>query len=170
MSKNAIARLRERAEGFPERVALIDGRAEWSYGFLWERVDRLSGVLAELGVQKGDSVLAYLPNVREAVECELAVLGSGVAWITLTSRLTWAEVRGVVASCAPKVLITNPEGARRIEEGLRSLPLSPLPVLLVTGSGAPAGASVHALGYEALVVATPPSRRPNVAVSLEDVA
>src|SRR5262249_22074084 len=89
---------------------------------------------------------------------------------SLTSRLTWAEVRGVVASCAPKVLVTSAEGARRIEDGIRALPLESLPTLVVTGSGAPAGASVRALGYEDLIAAAPASRPLRADVSLEDVA
>src|SRR5262249_17822056 len=110
MSETVVDRLRDRALGFGARVALIDGAERWTYAELFERVDRLAAALARLGVRKGDAVLAFLPNRHEAVECELAALGAGFAWIALTARLTWPEVRGVVAACAPKVIITTPEG------------------------------------------------------------
>jgi hypothetical protein len=65
---------------------------------LYERADRLSAALAALGLAKGDCFLAILGNQREAVECELAALQSGLAWVTLNARLTWAEIRGVLVT------------------------------------------------------------------------
>ena len=56
----------------------------------------------------------FLPNAHEAIECELAALEAGFPWVTLTARLTWAEVRGVIVASAPRVLVTTREGAATI--------------------------------------------------------
>src|SRR5258708_6774083 len=141
MSETVVDRIRSRAERHADRVALVEGAATWTYAELFDRTDRLATGLGRLGLRRGDALLAYLPNVHEAVECELAVLGSGLAWITLTARLTWAEVRGVLASCAPKVVITDADGLRRIQAGQATLPIDPLPLLVVTGAGVEASPS-----------------------------
>jgi acyl-CoA synthetase (AMP-forming)/AMP-acid ligase II len=130
-------------------------------------VDRLSTAFFALGLRPGDRVLAFLPNAREALECELAVLQSGLVWITLTSRLTWAEVRSVLASCAPKLLVTDAAGVERIAEGCVAVPFEPMPPIVETGpnsTGEPPG-----LAYEALVAAHD-SRPPSVNVDDEHVA
>ena len=44
------------------------------YAALYDRIDRVSAVLSGAGLRKGDAMLALLPNVSEAVECELAAL------------------------------------------------------------------------------------------------
>ena len=168
MSGTVVDRLRERAASFASRLALVDGSARFTYAELFDRVDRVAAGFASLGVRQGDSVLAFLPNVHEAVECELAALGSGIAWITLTNRLTWAEVRGVIVSCRPLLLVTNADGLRTVTDGLRSLPLSPMPRLLVTRQTA--GASFEsASSFEALIASNEP-RCPDVHVDEESVA
>src|SRR4051812_32910359 len=169
MSLTLVEQLRNRARSFATRIALIEGSSRWTYAELFERSDRFASALHDLGVKKGDAVLAFLPNVHEAVECELAVLGSGFAWITLTARLTWAEMRGVVASCVPKVLVTNADGLARIEAGLAALPLSPLPLIVVTGTDARAGSALAPLSYEVLL-ASASGAREAAPVSLEEPA
>jgi long-chain acyl-CoA synthetase len=171
MPGTVVDRLRERAASFPGRVAVVEGDRAFTYAELFDRVDRLGAALAALGVRKGDAVLAFLPNVHEAVELELAVLQSGIAWITLTARLTWAEVRGVVASCAPRLVVTDAEGARKIAAGSATLPLEPLPRLVITraGGGASEPVAHGALDYEALIRAHAPAA-PTVDVGPEDVA
>jgi len=168
MSELVIRQLRSRATAFWDRIAVIDGGATFSYRDLFARMTRAARAFARLGVRKGDAVLAFLPNVHEAVECELAALSSGNAWITLTSRLTWAEVRGVVASCRPKLLVTNEGGRARIEEGLAELPLEDLPLLVVTRDAAGASA-LPSVSYEA-VLAESTDGPLEVALDAEDVA
>jgi acyl-CoA synthetase (AMP-forming)/AMP-acid ligase II len=169
MAGTVVDRLRERMPAFASSVALVDGGARWTYAELFDRVDRLSAALAGLGLHQGDAVLAFLPNCHQAVECELAALQSGLAWITLTLRLTWAEVRGVVASCAPKLLVTTPDGARKIALGLRALPLAPLPLMVLTDGDERAETLVAATSYEALLASHAPAR-PDVQIGGEDVA
>src|SRR5260221_1348799 len=158
MAETVVDRLRASTAALGGRIALIEADAQWTYAELFERTDRLAAALHALGVRKGHSILALLPNAHEAVECELAALSSGIAWITLTSRLTWAEVRGVVTSCAPKLLFTTPDGARTIAEGLAVLPLHPMPDLVVTGSAGMRLSRLTAVAYEPLLASHAPAR------------
>lgn len=162
-------RLRERAALFADRIALVEGRTTFTYAELFDRAGRFASALVRSGVKKGDALLAFLPNVHEAVECELAALMAGVAWITLTSRLTWAEVRGVVVSCRPKFIVTNEEGRERIESGLAALPLPELPPLVIIGEPGRLAVASTALSYEELL-SIAPAWEPLAPVGPEDVA
>ncbi len=149
---SVVDRLRKRSSGLGTAVALVDGERAFSYAEMWDRVDRLSCALSALGLRKGDRVLAFLGNVHEAVESELAALQSGLAWITLTSRLTWAEVRGVALSCEPRLIITSQDGRHKLEEGLRTLPLPAMPRVIVTGDEYEALLRAHDPAWDAVPV------------------
>jgi long-chain acyl-CoA synthetase len=168
VSGTVVDEIRARAASFPGNVAIADQGRNTTFAQLFERVDRLSMAFVARSLGKGQAVLAYLPNVTEAVEVELAVLQSGLAWVTLNSRLTWAEVRGVVAACEPRLVVTDAPGLARIAAGLRSLPLSSLPAFIVVRpDAAPSG--LVADDYEAVLAASSPSQ-PQVVVGAEDVA
>jgi len=166
-----VDRLRERARQFPDSVALVDVTrgASLTYAELFDRAARVASALVARGFRKGDAVLAYLPNAHEAVECELGALASGCAWITLTARLTWPEVRGVVVACEPQLIVTNAAGARTIRDGLAAFPIEALPPLVITGGEGSVKEHPGALDYEAWLLTAPPNF-PSLDVGREDVA
>ena len=104
---NIIDRLRRRAAQFASNPAVIQGGRRWTHDELYGRVDRLSQALLGLGISKAKVVMAWLPNAHEAIESELACLQIGAIWVSLNTRLTWAEVRGVIAATEPKVQIVG---------------------------------------------------------------
>lgn len=168
-----VDRIRQRADRHAQLVGVVDGTTVLTYADLFDRVDRLSHALVGLGVPRGEPVLAFLPNCHEAVECELAALQSGIVWITLNSRLTWGEVRGVLAQCRPRLIITDEAGRRKIAGGLETIPFDPVPPVVVTRgggpSGRPSGRVDDPFGYEALLSSYSPAR-PTVPVASTDIA
>lgn len=133
--------LREKAEAFPDRPAVIDGGRTLTHAQLWDRVDRLGAAMAALGARPGDVVMAWLPNVGEAIEAELAALQSGLVWVSLNARFTWPEAADVMADCAPRLLITDAERLGRARAALAAeavavaveperAPSDPIPPLL----------------------------------------
>lgn len=119
---NIIEIARKSSTDYASLPALIDGANRLTHAQLWSRVDRFSQALLDRGLRKGDVVTAWLPNCAEAIEIELAVLQCGFIWVTLNARMTWAEVRGVIAACEPKILITDSEGLSRIERSANAIP------------------------------------------------
>jgi acyl-CoA synthetase (AMP-forming)/AMP-acid ligase II len=167
-----IDRLRDRAIPFSRRAAIIAGDRIITYGDLYDRVDRLSAALAARGLRPGDIVLAFLPNVPEAIECELATLQSGLTWVTINSRLPWPELRSVVAACEPRVLVTNRAGHETIARGQRGGHFAAMPTVVLTGTAeghGTRGTFDAPLGYEGLLSAHSP-RRPEVTIDDSDVA
>jgi acetoacetyl-CoA synthetase len=94
-----------------DRPALI-ARNEWgrnrqySYAELHAEVGKLAHALRRLGVQAGDRVAGFLPNIPEAVIAMLATASLGAVWSSCSPDF---GVRGVVdrfGQIEPKVLFT----------------------------------------------------------------
>src|SRR5437867_5637310 len=65
--------LREAAERYRDRTALIHGDLRLSFGELLELTERFACFLAGLGIEKGDSVALYLPNSPQFVIAHYAL-------------------------------------------------------------------------------------------------
>jgi acetoacetyl-CoA synthetase len=93
-----------------ERVALVhtselSGAAEMSWGELRSEVARVSTGLRELGVGEGDRVVAYLPNIAEAIIGLLATASIGAVWSSASPDFGAEAVADRFAQIEPKVLI-----------------------------------------------------------------
>jgi acetoacetyl-CoA synthetase len=94
----------------PDEPALVHrselrplGETRWAE--LRERVAALSVALREMGVERGDRVVAYLPNVPEAVVAFLACASVGAVWSSCSPDFGAGSVIDRFAQIEPKVLI-----------------------------------------------------------------
>ena len=78
---------------------------EVSWRELQERTAALAAGLRELGVQRGDRVAAYLPNVPEAVIALLACASIGAVWSSCSPDFGAGSVVDRIEQIEPKVLI-----------------------------------------------------------------
>jgi acetoacetyl-CoA synthetase len=78
---------------------------ETSWAELRARVAALSAALREMGVERGDRVVAYLPNVPEAVVAFLACASVGAVWSSSSPDFGAGSVIDRFAQIEPKVLI-----------------------------------------------------------------
>jgi acetoacetyl-CoA synthetase len=78
---------------------------ELSWGELRSRVAALAAALRELGVGRGDRVVAYLPNVPEAIVAFLAAASIGAVWSSCSPDFGAASVIDRFAQIEPKVLL-----------------------------------------------------------------
>ena len=72
---------------YPERVAVIDGDASWTYAQFLDRCDRWSTALQELGIGSGDRVAYLAPNTHAQLESFYAVPQIGAVLVPLNHRL-----------------------------------------------------------------------------------
>src|SRR5215212_5185854 len=77
---------------------------ETSWAELRERVAALSGALREMGVERGDRVVAYLPNVPEAVVAFLACATIGAVWSSGSPDFGAGSIVDRFKQIEPKVL------------------------------------------------------------------
>ena len=89
---------------YPDRLAVVDGAARWTYAQFLERCDRWSAGLQQLGLRAGDRVACLSPNSHALLESFYAVPQIGAVLVPLNYRLTGEDF----------VFLLNHSGARMI--------------------------------------------------------
>ncbi len=82
----------------------IRGLAELNWGELEEQVAAVAAGLIGLGVVPGDRVVAYIPNIPEAIVAFLAAASIGATWSSCSPDFGAASVTDRFAQVEPKVL------------------------------------------------------------------
>jgi acetoacetyl-CoA synthetase len=77
----------------------------WTYGELRDAVASAAAGLRHLGVEQGDRVAAYLPNVPETIVAFLATASLGAIWSSCAPEFGVTSVIDRLEQIAPKVLL-----------------------------------------------------------------
>ena len=93
----------------PETVALVAGDRSLTYAQLEDRVGRVAGMLAGLGVGKGDRVALLLGTVPEFVEVLHGAWRLGAVAASVNVMLTPDELGYVLADAEASVVVTDRE-------------------------------------------------------------
>ena len=107
---NALDRHVEAGQG--EQTALIYDSAmigavkKFSYSELLGHVEKFAGVLKDLGVEKGDRVLLYMPMIPEAVIAMLASARIGAVHTVVFGGFAARELSKRIIDAEPKVIIS----------------------------------------------------------------
>lgn len=107
---NYAANALRRAEDTPDETAVVfrseaGGHRVLTYRELLLHVAEVRAGLADLGVGKGDRVVAYIPNIPEALICFLATASLGAVWSSCSPDFGSSSVIDRFAQIEPKVLI-----------------------------------------------------------------
>jgi acetoacetyl-CoA synthetase len=78
---------------------------EVAWSEVYEQAARLAAALRAMGVQKGDRVAAYLPNIPQAIVALLATASIGAVWSSCSPDFGTQSVLDRFSQIAPKVLI-----------------------------------------------------------------
>ena len=94
-----------------DREALVawneEGRqSSWTYAELYDEVSRLSQALRSLGVQPGDRVAGFMPNLPQTIIAMLATSSLGAVWSSCSPDFGTKGVLDRFGQIEPKVLFT----------------------------------------------------------------
>jgi long-chain acyl-CoA synthetase len=105
-----IARHVERAaQRHPDHPAILFEGRTVSYGILDQCASALADALRRHGVNRGDRVALFLPNIPAFALCYLAIEKIGAIAVSINSIFKWEEVRFIVNDARPKVVFTTAE-------------------------------------------------------------
>ncbi|WP_233558728.1 acyl-CoA synthetase [Micromonospora radicis] len=136
-----------------EKVALIHGEgATLTYGQFADAVDRISAVLREQGVGKGDAVAYLGENSPEFLQVMFGAAQLGAVFVPVNTRLAPREIAHVLTDCGARVLIHDPEFADRVADAASA---AQTPHLVVTGEGSSQRPGLTRLAGEAAPFAGP---------------
>ncbi|MDP3531898.1 MAG: acetate--CoA ligase [Alphaproteobacteria bacterium] len=102
----------------PDKIAIIwegdDPKISRSitYRELYHHTCRFANVLKDLGVQKGDRVVLYMPMIPETAFAMLACARIGAVHSVVFGGFSPEALKGRIHDCMPKVVITADEGLR----------------------------------------------------------
>src|SRR6202140_3884475 len=94
---------------YPDREAVVDGTLRLTYAQLFDRCDRWSKALQEMGVRKGDRVAYIAPNVHEQLESFYAAPQIGAVLVPINYRLTAEDFVYITSHSGAKVLCVHPD-------------------------------------------------------------
>lgn len=105
-------------KGYDNKLALIwEGEDHqtrfYTYRMLQAEVNKCANALKSLGVQKGDRVAIFLPNLAETVIAVLACYRLGVLFNTVFSGFSVSALRDRLIHYEPRLIVTADGGYRR---------------------------------------------------------
>ncbi|MGW5558102.1 acyl-CoA synthetase [Micromonospora sp. NPDC003944] len=118
----------------PNQIAIIHGdRSPMTYGQFADAADRVSAVLRERGVGKGDSVAYLGDNSPELLLVMFGAAQVGAVFVPINTRLAAPEIAHVLADCGARVLIHDPDFAASVAS---AAPTARTSCVIVNGEGA----------------------------------
>jgi acyl-CoA ligase (AMP-forming) (exosortase A-associated) len=109
--------LRNSVERYPDKVAIVEGGAQYTYEELARQSGALSAALLDAGVQKGDRVGVYMEKSWEAVVAMLAASQTGATFVNINPLLKPPQVQYIVGDCNIRVLIGDSDKLDPLEPG-----------------------------------------------------
>ncbi len=79
---------------------------EWTWAELREQTARIAAGLRAMGIERGDRVVAYMPNIPETAAAFYAVASLGAVWSSCSPDFGARSVVDRFAQIEPKVLLT----------------------------------------------------------------
>ena len=151
------------AEVFADLPAVIHGQRRYNWAQTRERSARLAAALQALGIRRGDTVSAMLPNTPEMVEVHYAVPALGAVLNALNTRLDAALLAWQMNHCETRVLITDREFAPVMQQALQLLRTEhgrqPVVIDVCDSQYTGSGDRLGPYEYEACLSAHPPLER-----------
>ncbi|MET8831635.1 acyl-CoA synthetase [Streptomyces sp. NPDC004610] len=115
--------LRRSARRTPARVAVEYRDRTWTYADLDDAVSRAASVLRAQGTAPGDRVAAFGHNSDAYLIAFLACARAGLVHVPVNQNLTGDDLAYPVRQSGASLVLTDPDLADRLPEGVRTLPL-----------------------------------------------
>ncbi|MDQ2649132.1 MAG: FadD3 family acyl-CoA ligase [Actinomycetota bacterium] len=98
--------LRDAARRFGDTEAIVDGDARLSFTTLAATVDEVARAFIAAGVEPGDRVAIWSPNIHEWVVSLLGLQSAGAAVVPMNTRYKGTEAAYILRTSRAKVLVT----------------------------------------------------------------
>jgi len=108
--------VRSVAEEHPGEVALSYRGRETTYADFWERTGRFAAGLADRGIEEGDRVAIYLPNVPQFVTAFHGTLRAGGVVVPMNPQYKAREIGHLLDDSEARVVVTLSDLVPFVEE------------------------------------------------------
>jgi len=141
---SVIGVLQEQAERFADRLFLLDGAEQWTYGDVHELSRRRASAFAAMGIGRGDTVAFYMENSAQQAISSFGVNMLGGVWspANIDYRGEWLATN--LTDIAADVLVVDAHLLPRVTE-LNDVSFKHVIVNGATDAQVPEGATRHKL-------------------------
>jgi carnitine-CoA ligase len=143
-SASVIGVLEDQAERFGDRLFLLDGAEQWTYGDVLQLSRRRATAFAEMGVGRGDTVAFYMENSAQQAISSFGVNLVGGIWSPANTDYRGEWLATNLADIAADVLVVDAHLLPRVTE-LSDVSFKHVIVNGATDAPLPAGATRHDL-------------------------
>ncbi len=91
------------------------GGERWTYLEFYDRLNRLSHSLADLGVRKDDKVAVLHPNCHHFLEAYYGIMQIGAISVPINYRLSAREIAFILQDSESKILIADPAFEEQVD-------------------------------------------------------
>lgn len=106
-TESLAALLEKTCRDHPDRVALVCGDDQRTFGELWTQVAQVATALGEAGVRPGDLVGLAVPRGNDFVAALFGVLAAGAAYVPLDPQQPPARHRELIESAEVALVLTG---------------------------------------------------------------
>ncbi len=118
--------LERAAKVYPDKTAIIHGKARYTYGEFYTRSRKLASALAAKYIGKGDTVSVMLSNTPAMLEAHYGVPMTGAVLHSINTRLDAPIIAFQLDHADTKILIVDREFSPVIKEALAQAKVKPL--------------------------------------------
>ncbi len=157
--------LRRAARLYPNKTAIVDGTARYTYARFQARVNQFANALSTLGVGKGDRVCILSPNSHFFLESFYGVSQVGAVLVPLNYRLAAPDHEYIINHAGVKAVVADYEYTSVVDQIRGSLPTVEHWIVAQDSGEMPAGWA----DWEGLIAAEPTTAGPPVAMDENDL-
>ena len=136
------------------RVAVIDGKQQFTYGELYSRVQKLASALKSAGIGAGDMVAVLAPNIAPMLETHYAVPWLGAVLNPLNTKLDAAAIGSSLCQAEVRLLICDSELLDQARQALDGAGRS-IPIVVINDPRAGLSSKEGAVDYESFIESAP---------------
>lgn len=140
--------IRRAAARWPDRAAIVDERAVLSYADLGRETERVARALIALGVEAGDRVAVWAPNVAEWILAACGIHAAGAVLVPINTRMKGVEAAEILERSGARVLFCIGDFLGQYYPALLSNDLRPKTLAQIVVLG---GARAGDLGWDAFL-------------------
>ncbi|GJL54368.1 MAG: AMP-dependent synthetase [Nitrospirales bacterium] len=154
--------LRQSAERFPEKPALVHREKVLTYQEVARQVSGLAAGLNGLGLERGDRVGIYLDPSPELAIAIFGIAQAGAVFVPINGLLLADQVGHIARDCTMRCLITKRKKLASLQNALDGL--TQLEVLIVIEDGTDVSSSFAIQGFYELIETADVSRDVDVCI------
>ena len=126
-----LSYLRRSATLYPDVPSVVHGSERYTWAETYARCRAFASSLAELGIGRGDTVAAMLPNIPAMFELHFAVAMTGAVLNAINTRLDARTVAFILDHAEARVVVTEAEFAGVVGDALELAEGAPLVIDVV---------------------------------------